>query len=107
MPSKANRSSEHDIAFAAMKYLNTCAAKTASTSDVKRHVPDFIDLTSGDREMSDTRPNEELWQQVVGNIVSHRNDSPDNFINRGLIAYDGKNWTLTPAGEAYLSKRNA
>lgn len=107
MPSKENRSSEHDIAYAAMKYLDTLPGKTAATSDVKQHIPNFIELSPEDREVSETRPNEELWQQVVGNIVSHRKDSPDNFINRGLIDYDGKNWTLTNAGANYLGKRNA
>jgi len=107
MSSKDNRSSEHDIAFAAMKYLDTLPGKAAPTSDVKRHVPGFIDLTPEDREVSGTRPNEELWQQVVGNIVSHRKDSPDNFVNRGLIDYDGRNWTLTDAGAAFLRKHNA
>lgn len=90
-----------------MKYLDTVPGKAAITSDVKRHVPNFIGLTSGDRDPSDTRPNEEVWQQVVGNIVSHRNESPENFMNRGLIGYDGKAWSLTPAGEAYLRKHNA
>ena len=101
------RSNEHDIAFAAMKYLKTCPSKSASTSNVKKHVPNYISLTEDDRAQSPTRDNEQLWQQVVGNIVSHRNDSPDNFINRGLIDYDSGTWTLTSAGEAYLTKRNA
>ena len=107
MPSKPNRSSENDIAFAAMKYLVTTPAKSATTAEVKQHIPNFIALTVDDREVSETRPNEEVWQQVVGNIVSHRNDSPDNFINRGLISYDGCVWSLPPAGESYLQKRNA
>ena len=99
MPTKANRSSEHDIAYAAMKYLASLPAKSASTSDVKRHIVNFIALTDEDHE--------EVWQQVVGNIVSHRNDSPDNFINRGLIDYNQGIWSLTEAGEAYLHKHNA
>lgn len=106
MPTKDNRSSEHDIAYAAMKYLDTLPHKTAKTSDIKNHIPEFINLTPDDREVSETRPNEELWQQVVGNIVSHRQDSPENFINRGLISYDGENWMLTDAGATYLAKRN-
>ncbi|MEI6643024.1 MAG: hypothetical protein WCL10_13375 [Novosphingobium sp.] len=106
MPSKPNRSSEHDIAFAAMKYLATTPTRSATTAEVKQHVPNFITLTVDDREASETRPNEEVWQQVVGNIVSHRNDSPDNFINRGLISYDAGVWFLTPSGETYLKKRN-
>lgn len=107
MRSRIDRSSEHDIAFATMKYLATIPSKSATTSDVKKYVPDFVALTPDDKETSETRPNEQLWQQIVGNIVCHRNDSPDNFINRGLIAYDGGVWTLTDAGQAYLSKRNA
>ena len=98
------RSSEHDIAYAAMKYLATLPNGTAKTADVKGHVPNFINLTPDDQASSETRPNEELWQQVVGNIVSHRNESPENFINRGLIAYDSGYWTLTEAGRAYLAK---
>lgn len=107
MPPKANRSTEHDIAFAAMKYLASAPSHSASTSDVKAHVPNFINLTADDLEVSETRPNEYVWQQVVGNIVSHRHDSPENFINRGLIAYDGGIWTLTDAGAAHLKKLNA
>ena len=107
MPEKANRSSEHDIAFAAMKYLATIPNRSATTADVKQHVPNFIALTADDLEASETRPNEQVWQQVVGNIVSHRNDSPENFINWGLIAYDSGVWTLTDAGVAHLKKVNA
>jgi len=104
---KANRSSEHDVAFAVMKYLNSLPSKSAVTADVKHHVPDFIHLTDDDQEVSETRPNEQKWHQVVGNIVSHRNDSPDNFVNRGLLSYDGSALGLTEAGANYLNKHNA
>ena len=96
--SKYNHSSEHDIALAAMKFLKTQPKLTATTSAVKKNIPNFIQLTDDDRAQSETRENEELWQQIVGNIVSHRRDSPENAINRGWIDYDGGNWTLTPAG---------
>ena len=105
--SNLGRSSEHDIAFAALKYLDTVPSKSARTTAIKRHIPGFIKLTSGDLAGSETRPNEAVWRQVVGNIVSHRKDSADNFINRGLIAYEGGVWSLTPSGETYLRKRNA
>lgn len=100
------RSSEHDVAYAALKYLATLPNGRARTAEVKSHVSNFIKLTPEDRTASETRPQEELWQQVVGNIVSHRNDSPDNFINRGLIAYDRGYWVLTDAGRAFLAKHN-
>jgi hypothetical protein len=104
MRSKPNRSSEHDIAIAVMRYLATLPSRRATTSSLKRHVPAFIKLTRSDKQFSDTRPNEQLWHQVVGNIVSHRSDSPENFINRGLLAYDRGWLTLTSAGSAHLDK---
>jgi hypothetical protein len=107
MPTKPGRSSEHDIAFAVMKYLSTVPSQCAEVSSIKKFVPNHIDLTDGDKEPSETRPNEQVWQQVVGNIVSHRNDSPDNFVNRGLLAYDAGTLALTDAGVAYLKKFNA
>lgn len=107
MPSKPGRSTEHDIAFAVMKYLATVPHGTASTASIKKHVPSFIDLTPDDKEPSGTRPNEQVWQQVVGNIVSHRKDSPENFVNRGLLAYEARKLTLTDAGRAYLHKHHA
>jgi hypothetical protein len=107
MPTKDGRSSEHDIAFAVSKYLATVPSGTATTGAIKMHVPNFISLTSGDKEPSETRPNEQVWQQVVGNIVSHRKDSPENFINRGLINYERGKMSITEAGRAYLKKRGA
>lgn len=106
MRSRPDRSSEHDIAFAVMKYLVTLPKGSATTASVKRHVPDFIRLTQADKEPSSTRPNEQLWHQVVGNIVSHRDESPDNFINRGLLKYEGRRLMLTDAGRAYLGRRS-
>jgi len=104
---KAGRSSEHDIAFAVMKYLATLPTATATTGTVKKHVPKYINLTEGDHEPSGTRPNEEVWQQVVGNIVSHRKESAENFVNRGLLSYEARKLSLTDAGRAYLKKHNA
>ncbi len=107
MPSRVGRSSEHDIAVAAMKYLATLPTGAATTTTVKNHVPKYISLTDGDREPSPTRPGEEMWRQVVGNIVSHRALSPENFVNRGLLAYHGRKLILTDSGRTYLEKRNA
>lgn len=96
--SKINRTSEHELALAAMKFLQGQPDQSAKTSEVKRNIPSYVTLTADDRAQSDTRDNEELWQQIVGNIVSHRHDSPDNAINRGWISYSDGVWTLTPLG---------
>lgn len=101
-----HRSSEVDIAIAAMKYLYTCPKYTAITSDVKKYVPNYINLTTSDKEPSESRENEEKWEQIVGNIVSHRHDSEGNFINQGYINYNSGKWTLTTSGVNYLKKRS-
>jgi hypothetical protein len=90
-----------------MKYLATLPTGTAKTASVKKFVPNYIALTPGDKEPSGTRPNEQMWQQVVGNIVSHRKESPENFINRGLLGYDGGKLSITDVGRAHLKKLNA
>ncbi len=106
MSNIADRSSEYDISIAVMKYLRGITSKSATTSDVKKNVPNFISLTVEDKQTSETRENEQVWQQVVGNIVSHRKDSNSNFINRGLLDYDGKLLSITPEGELFLSKKS-
>ncbi|WP_147385707.1 hypothetical protein [Oleomonas cavernae] len=105
MPGKIGRSSEHDISVAVLRYLSTLPKGESTTGVIKQSVPEFINLTAGDHEPSETRPNEEMWVQVVGNIVSHRKDSPENFVNLGLLSYRKGHLAITDAGRAYLKRK--
>lgn len=46
--------------------------------------------------------NDTAIHQIIGNIVSHRNTSSNNLINRGLVHYDGNSLTITSDGIAAL-----
>ena len=102
---KHNRTSEHEIALAVLRYLATVPGGEATVTAIKKNVPNFIKLTADDLQPSGTRPNEMVYQQVIGNIVSHRHDSEDNFVNRGLLSYRPRHLKITDAGRNYLKKR--
>lgn len=87
------RVSETDVAKAVVKYLSGQPGKTATIYQIKKALPGFLNLSADDRQQSDTRPNEELWEQQVRNIVSHRN-TPGNFVCDGRLVYIPKRLSL-------------
>lgn len=97
------RVSESDVAIATVKYLDGVVGKTATIRQIKNALPNYLNLSDADRVQSDTRPNEELWEQQVRNIVSHRT-TPGNFICEGRLAHWPRRLSLTPAGEVYAKK---
>lgn len=80
------RVNETDVARAVEKYLRTVPGDTATIRQIKRALPNHLTLSAEDRVQSETRPNEELWEQQVRNIVSHRN-TPGNFVHDGRLIY--------------------
>lgn len=87
------RVSEADVAMAVVKYLSGQPGKAATIYQIKKALPGFLNLSADDRRQSDTRPNEELWEQQVRNIVSHRN-VPGNFVYDGRIVYAPRRLSL-------------
>lgn len=104
MAKKPGRTTEYEYSVAVLRYLDGKASGEASVSSIKRKMPDLLDLTEGDLEPSGTRPNELVYQQVVGNIVSHRTLSAENFINRGLLSWRPRYLAITDAGRRFLKK---
>jgi hypothetical protein len=80
------RTSEEHIAKAVVKYLKTVPGQTDIIRNIIAALPDFIQLTPEDEQESETRPGEALWEQIVRNIVSHKN-SPGNAIHDGWLAH--------------------
>jgi hypothetical protein len=71
---------------------------------IRREVPKYIKLTSGDKLGSVTRLNEELWEQQVRNLHCHKNNK-GNVFRRGLVSAPRRGfWELTPAGRAHVKK---
>jgi hypothetical protein len=104
MPSKDGRSTEHEIGQAALRYLHKCPGGRADIAAIKDHIRKNYPLTDADCEQSETRPNEEMWEQQVRNLVSHRG-TEGNIINDGLIAYSPGHLEITDAGNSYLKMK--
>ena len=104
MPAKPGRTTEYEYSVAALRYLDGLPSGEASVTKLKKMMPTLLKLTAGDLELSGTRTNELVYQQVVGNVVSHRYDSAENFINRGLLVHRPRYLTITDAGRRFLKK---
>ena len=104
MPNRNDRTTEFDMSVAVLRILNARADGVASLDDLREAIPEVIELTDGDREYSETRPGEQKWEQILRNITSHTNRSPNNFITRGLLrSVDGGGYTITDAGRELLA----
>ena len=88
-----SRVTESEVAAAVVKYLNTLPGKCDTLYQIKKELPNFITLSADDRAQSATRPNEEMWEQQVRNIVSHRG-SPGNFIYEGKLKHSPRRLSL-------------
>ena len=82
-----SRVNEHEVAEAVAKYLADHNGE-AAIAELVANLPGYLNLSDADRQESETRPGEQLWEQQVRNIISHRN-SPGNAIHDGLLEYDG------------------
>lgn len=98
------RSTETDIAVSVLCYLASIPKGEASIAQIRKELVKSASLTSEDREPSDTRPGEEMWEQQVRNIVSHR-DAEGNFIAEGRLAWRPRHLAITQAGRAWLASR--
>lgn len=78
------RTTEVEISEVVLRILAVRPNGEATIAYIKNQVPKHINLTAGDREPSPTRQNEELWEQLVRNIVSHKK-SEGNYIAEGYI----------------------
>jgi hypothetical protein len=95
------RTSESEIAIAALRIAGSRPNGEVSTHLLKQMIPDYINLTPGDLNPSPTRPNEQMWHQIVGNIISHR-ENEGNIIGDGYADYTGTGIRITQAGRLYL-----
>jgi hypothetical protein len=73
----------------------------ATTTQIKNEVHKYVALTAEDRRPSKTRPNEAMYQQIVGNIISHR-QSRNNIFARGWATYTGDGIQITDVARQYL-----
>ena len=91
---------EKDLEFIVLYILDK--HPNIKTSELKRYIwyytePDGINLSPlVDR-------NDVAIDQIIRNIISHRNDSSNNIINRGLVTYNNSGYlNITALGQSVL-----
>lgn len=70
---------------------------------IKSQVPTMITLTSLDLRPSPTRPQEERWQQITGNVVCHQKSKASIF-SKGYAERTEDGIRVTDEGIAYLKR---
>ena len=77
----------------------------ASTAQIKKHVPNLRELGEADLKQSRPRPNECMWQQIVGNVVSHDKAGTSIFNQGWAVRMESRNSIrVTEKGLARLKK---
>ncbi|MCP5380180.1 MAG: hypothetical protein H6915_06005 [Novosphingobium sp.] len=84
---------EAEFAEAVSKYLFD-AGGSASISQIRHALPNYISLSAADRRKSPTRPGEDMWEQIVRNIVCHRH-CLGNAVSAGNLIYSPRKLSLS------------
>ena len=102
---KHGRVTESEIGEAALEVLATRPAGIATVRDLKREIPQIVNLSPQDRTPSVTRRNEEIWEQQIRNLRSHHNVA-GNILREGLARRIGKGtYQITDAGRLHLKSK--
>ena len=96
------RVTENEIALAACQIAATSPNGVATFRRMKREIPNHLTLSAGDRAPSQTRPGEQLWEQLIRNIKSH-SDTEGNYIREGYLEHVPRvGYRITPAGRRHI-----
>lgn len=98
-----DRVSEEEVGKATLWVLAHMPGGEATQRQLRTELSDVLEFSSADRAPSKTRRGEELWEQQVRNLVSHK-DVEGNIICEGYAAYDVKTHKLkiTASGWSHL-----
>lgn len=99
---RGDRLREPEARILALKIAAQRPNRTASTQFIKREVPKYTELSEEDRRPSPSRGNEALWQQIVGNVVSHQDSAAGPF-KKGYATRTSNGLSVTDKGMAYLN----
>jgi hypothetical protein len=96
---------EPEARILVLRILASFPSGQAETAQVKKMVPRFRELGPPDFRPSDTRRNEWMWQQIVGNVVSERGTGISIFDEGWAVRLvKEKSIRITDAGRAHLKK---
>ncbi|WP_431283214.1 hypothetical protein ACQW02_28080 [Humitalea sp. 24SJ18S-53] len=99
---RGDRLRESEARILALKIAAQQPSRTASTRFIKSEVPKYTELSEDDRRPSSSRRNEALWQQIVGNVMSHKT-TPAGPFELGYATRTSDGLSVTDKGMAYLN----
>lgn len=77
----------------------------ASTTDIKQAAPRFREWSEADLKPSNTRRNECMWQQIIGNATGSHDKTSVSIFNRGLAVRTRDGIRVTEKGIEFLKAR--
>lgn len=92
---------ERDLDFIVLYILDK--HPNINTSELKEYILDYIE-PGGVNLTPLVNRNDMAIDQIIRNIISHRNDSSNNIIYRGLVSYNAGLLNITTSGQAELDK---
>ncbi len=100
---KVGKLREPEARILALQIAATFPSHYASMAQIKKKVPSFRELSEADLKPSPSRPNECMWQQIIGNVVCHKGTGVSIF-NRGWAdrIESRKSIRVTETGLAHL-----
>lgn len=98
---------ESDIAVGVMRIAAMQVDGIVTFPRAKREIPGIVNLSAQNLRMSQTRPGEPMWHQLLRNIRSHY-QADGNFIQRNLLVHLPRvGYQITRTGRAWLKAREA
>ncbi len=99
------KTSEPELGLAVLQVLAATPTHRANIQTLIQEVPKYVNLTAEDREPSQTREGEEMWEQRVRNLKSH--DKADgNILALGYASHPKRDtYEITQNGLDYLRRR--
>jgi len=88
--------------MAALRVMAAQPGGTATIPRIKKELPTYLALSEEDRAPSQTRHGEEMWEQQVRNLVSHR-ATEGNIVAEGYATYQPRRLTITDAGRRRIA----
>lgn len=96
-----DRLSEKEAKILVLKIAARSKDHSATMSDIQKQIPTLYPLTSADKRPSPSRKNEQVWQQIVRNVISHNKNSQSLFMLGWAIRHQS-GIKITPNGFTYL-----
>lgn len=93
--------SERELDFIVLYILDT--HPNIDTSELKRYIWHFVEPAGENLHPLVDRSDVSI-DQIIRNIISHRYDSANNIIYRGLVSYTNGLLNITAAGKAVLEE---